>query len=382
MWFSDFQLVLPDAVMPQASLRIENGVIAEIRDTPVAEAAVKGEGRFLLAGFIDMHGDMIERELEPRPNVPMPMELGLQDLDRKLSVCGITTAYAALSFSPNSTYGHLRSYEHTSKVIRTLRAAKAGLLVDHKIHARFEVTFPKALEVVQDLIAEGHVDLISLCDHTPGQGQYRDIENLAQNLATAKGLPFDEAMSVIMQRIADKSQPADVLAHTLKSISDSCRAHGVGLASHDDDSAAKVQVMKELGADISEFPVTFEAAKAAKAQGMLTVMGAPNALRGKSYSGNLSAREAYEAGLLDILCADYHPSTFWPAILALAPHRGLAAAARLANVNAAKALGLHDRGEIAVGKRADLVLASDCGVGAIHQTWVAGRMVYSDGTIS
>lgn len=382
MWFSDFQIVLPDAILPNGALRIEAGGIAEIRDTPVAGADVKGQGQFLLAGFIDMHGDMIERELEPRPNVPMPMELGLQDLDRKLSVCGITTAYAALSFSPNSTYGHLRSYEHTSRVIRELKAANEGLLIDHKIHTRFEVTFPKALEVVRDLIAEGHVDLISLCDHTPGQGQYRDIERLAENLAKTKGLPFDEAMATIMQRIADKSQPADVLAHTLKSISESCHAHGVGLASHDDDSAAKVQVMKELGADISEFPVTFEAAQAAKAQGMLTVMGAPNALRGKSYSGNLSARAAYEADLLDILCADYHPTAFWPAVLALAPYRGLAAAARLANANAAKALGLSDRGEIALGKRADLVIASGAGAGLVHQTWVAGRMVYSDGKVS
>ena len=32
----------------------------------------------LMPGMIDMHGDMIEREVEPRPNVPMPMEMGLR----------------------------------------------------------------------------------------------------------------------------------------------------------------------------------------------------------------------------------------------------------------------------------------------------------------
>lgn len=380
MWFSDFRIVLRDRIIENGALRIENGLIAEIREAPVANAAIYGAGKLMLAGFIDMHGDMIERELEPRPNVKMPLALGLSDLDRKLAGCGITTAYAALSFSPNSTYGHLRSYEHTSAVIRALKAAGDSLLIDHKIHARFEVTFPKALDVVKELMASGNVDLISLCDHTPGQGQYRDIELIARQLSETKGISLEEAMQSIAKRIEDKTQPADVLAHTLRDISVCCHAHNVALASHDDDTAEKVGVMKALGADISEFPVTREAAVAARAQAMLTVMGAPNALRGRSYSGNLSAREAYAEGLLDILCSDYHPSAMLPAVLTLAQTSDLVAAARLVSFNPAKALGLADRGEIALGKRADLVLASGEGIGRVHETWVAGRCSYSDGT--
>lgn len=379
MWFSDFRIVLADRVVERGALRVENGLIAEIVEAPVAGAAISGDGALLLAGFIDLHGDMIERELEPRPNVKMPLELGLADLDRKLAGCGITTAYAALSFSPGSTYGHLRSYDHTSSVIRAVKAAASSLLVDHKIHARFEVTFPKALDVVKELMASGNVDLISLCDHTPGQGQYRDIELIARNISKAKGLTMDEAMAEIARRIEDKTQPAEVMAQTLRDISDCCHANHIPLASHDDDTAEKVSVMKGLGADISEFPVSREAAEAAQAQGMLTVMGAPNALRGQSYSGNLSAREAYADGLLDILCADYHPSAMLPAVLTLAQTSDLIAAARLVSLNPAKALGLTDRGEIAVGKRADLVLASGAGIGRVYETWVAGRCVYSDG---
>ena len=84
-------------------------MIAEIRETPVDDADIDGDGLLLMPGMIDMHGDMIEREIEPRPGVRMPMELGLRDLDRKLANSGITTAYAAVSFSPGSTYGHMRS---------------------------------------------------------------------------------------------------------------------------------------------------------------------------------------------------------------------------------------------------------------------------------
>ncbi len=143
MWISDFRVVLLDRVIERGSVRVENGKIAEIAETPVAGADMSGDGLLLLPGFVDMHGDMVEREVEPRPNVPMPMELGLRDLDRRLAVAGITTAYAAVSFSPSSTYGHLRSYEHTSAIIRALKSMGPKLLVDHRVHARFEITFPR-----------------------------------------------------------------------------------------------------------------------------------------------------------------------------------------------------------------------------------------------
>ncbi len=384
MWLSDFRVVLPDAVLDRGSVRIEAGRIAEIREAPVAGAALWGDGLILMPGFVDMHGDMVEREVEPRPNVRMPMELGLRDLDRRLKVAGVTTAYAAVSFSPASTYGHLRSYEHTSAMIRAIRAMNGRLKVDHRVHARFEITFPKALEVIAELIAAGSVDLISLCDHTPGQGQYRDIERHVEKIAQERNLTRAEAERTVAQRIEERTLPAEVLAGTLRQISDLCRAHGVTIASHDDDTEAKVALMQGLGVAISEFPVTGEAAAAAKARGLMTAMGAPNALRGQSYSGNLSARAAHAAGLLDILAADYHPSAILPAVLELAKAdpAGLSGAARLATCNPARALGLADRGAIQAGLLADLVIADDDGIGHVRATFREGRKIYSDGSLS
>ena len=116
---------------------------------------------------------------------------------------------------------------------------------------------------------------------------------------------------------------------------------------------------------------------------MLTAMGAPNALRGQSYSGNLSARDAHTAGVLDLLAADYHPSAMLPAVLVLAKSdpEGLAGASRLTSQNPAKALGLEDRGEIRVGLRADLMVASETGVGQVHATLSRGRFVHADGRL-
>lgn len=383
MWISDFRVVLADRVIDHGSIRVKDGKIAEIVEQPVAGAAILGDGLLLMPGFVDMHGDMIEREVEPRPNVPMPLELGLRDLDRRLAVAGVTTAYAAVSFSPSSTYGHLRSYEHTSAIIRALKSMGPQLLVDHRVHARFEITFPKALAVIETLIAEGAVDLISLTDHTPGQGQYRDIERHVDKIAKEKGMSREEAAQSVARRIEERTLPAEIMADTLQAISSVCHAHGVALASHDDDTPAKVALMHELGVAISEFPVTLEAAREARNMGLATAMGAPNALRGQSYSGNLSAREAHAEGVLDILASDYHPSAILPAILELAKtdREGLAGATRLATLNPAKALGLDDRGEIALGKVADFVIADDAGIGHVRATLRAGANIYSDGSI-
>lgn len=384
MWLSDFRVVLPDAVVARGSLRIEGETIAEVKDGIVPGAALNGEGLLLLPGFVDMHGDMIEREVEPRPNVKMPMELGLRDLDRRLKVSGVTTAYAAVSFNPKSAYGHMRSYEHSKDMLRALKAMRPVLKVDHRVHARFEINYPNALAVVEELIADGTVDLVSLTDHTPGQGQYRDLEHLARRTQRDLGLTPEEAQVHIQDRIDEKRAHAGDVAATLAAISAICAAHGIPLASHDDDTAEKVALMQSLGATISEFPVTAEAAQEARRRGLATAMGAPNVVRGQSYSGNLSARAAHAAGLLDILAADYHPSAILPAVLELAKSDpfGLAGAARLATLNPARALGLADRGAIAPGLRADLVIADDSGIGHVRATFRAGRKIFSDGSLS
>ena len=372
MWLSNFRIVLADRVIENGALKIDDGVIAEISETPVANADV------------DVHGDMIEREIEPRPGVRMPMEMGLRDLDMKLATAGITTAYASLSFAPGSTYGHMRSYDFTSEMIRAVVAARPNLLIDHRVHARFEVTFPAALSVVKELVGEGSVDLVSLCDHTPGQGQYRNLELQAANISKNKGISLEAAAEQLQQRIRDRQETAGDMTATLRAITQYCALHGVPVASHDDDTVEKVELMDSLGANISEFPVTLEAAKEANRRGMLNAMGAPNALRGQSYSGNLSAREAHEAGVLDLLAADYHPSAMLPAVLVLGKTdpNGLPGAAKLTSLNPARALGLEDRGQIRVGLRADLLVASDTGVGRVHATLSRGHFVHSDGTLA
>jgi alpha-D-ribose 1-methylphosphonate 5-triphosphate diphosphatase len=167
----------------------------------------------------------------------------------------------------------------------------------------------------------------------------------------------------------------------MQTVSRMCRDHGVPMASHDDDTQDKANLMADLGVVIAEFPVTMEAAAACGKRGLMIAMGAPNAMRGQSYSGNLSARDAHAAGLLHILAADYHPATILPAIRDLATRdpMGLAGAARLATANPAKALGLGDRGTLDIGKRADLALVSG---NRVLVALSGGEVIFSNGCLS
>ncbi len=382
MWLSNFEIVLPDRIVERGALWVEDGLIVEIRESPVDNPDIDGGGRLLLPGFVDMHGDMIEKEIEPRANVHMPLELGVYDLDKKLAACGITTAYAALAFTP-ATYGRIRSLEHTTAIIETLTSMRDELLINHRIHGRFEVTFPPALAIAEKLMSSGALGLISLMDHTPGQGQYRDIEKHVAYVAKDRKIDEVTAAELVRKRMDDRHGRGDAL-DIVTGLAELARRHGVAIASHDDDSVEKVRLLHSLGAVISEFPITLEAAAETRRLGLATAMGAPNALRGQSYSGNLSAREAYDAGVLDILASDYHPSAILPAVIALSERgeNGLCHSVALASANPAKALGLNDRGLIANGLRADLIIAERGRTPRLRATFCAGRLVWSDGTVS
>lgn len=379
MWLSNFTIVCPNDILKTASLRIENGIIAEIVDKAVPEG-LDGTGLVLCPGFVDMHGDMVEVEVEPRPGVLFPKSQAIAHLDSRLAASGFTTAFAALSFCTNSYRGEQRSREHSEAIIRALVAAKPHCRIDHRIHARFDVDFPNAEEVLAELLASGLIDLVSLMDHTPGQGQYRDLERHVAKIARQKDITLEVAQRFVQDKLEIAGPEAERLG-LLERFAAITRAAGIKLASHDDDTPHKVAMMVGFGATISEFPITLDVARAAVESGMSVAMGAPNAMRGKSYSGNLSARDAHAAGLLHILAADYHPGSMLPAILMLAENDpdGLCGAVRFASTNPAAALGLHDRGALAPGLRADIAILDLQTLPRVMATLVQGRFVFSAG---
>ncbi len=379
MWLSDLQIVLPDRVLPKGAIRLEAGKIAEISEGPAPKAKVCAPGVTLLPGLVDIHGDMLEREISPRPKANIPIDLALHELDKRLVATGITTAYAAVSFAWHRN-DSIRSEERARQIMCTVNELRPHLLADHFVHARFEITNPDAGLVLKELLDARQVHLVSIMDHTPGQGQYRDIEAYIKfAVEWSKRTGEVQSEEQVRERIVDRqSWPKgwDVV----RNVAQVANNYGVPLASHDDDTVEKVSWVHEIGVGISEFPVTVEAAAEARRRGLHVAMGAPNALQGQSLSGNLSAAAAVEAGLVDTLATDYYPAAMLHAMYAFVERGSLPLheAVKLVSENPADALGLHDRGQIAVGKNADLVLADLRGRPRVHGVIRNGEPIYWD----
>lgn len=372
------RLVLADQVLEQTSLLIEDGYIVAIGliDPIHAHGAQVTDlgNRYLLPGLIDLHADALEKDIEPRPNVHFPLDYAIAQADKRNAAAGITTVFHSLSFA-NAELG-LRNNAMAADIVRAIHAFNGKGLVDNRVHTRYEITDPTALPVLLELLDEDSVHLLSIMDHTPGQGQFKDMRAYQDYLQKSYQKTAAETQAIIDDKLAQ----AEAAQIRVKQLIAHAHAKNVHVASHDDDCPDKVAEIKALGVHISEFPINLETARHAIEQGMRTIMGAPNILRGKSQSGSMKAQDAIEHGVASCLCSDYAPASLLTALFVLV-QRGvlnLPEAVKLVSLNPAQALSLADRGEIAVGKRADLVCVDFVGdYPQVGQAWVNGRLVYS-----
>jgi alpha-D-ribose 1-methylphosphonate 5-triphosphate diphosphatase len=384
MWISNVRLILPDRIIERGAVEIVAGEIAQVSEQPQPLAtSADGRGLTLIPGLIDLHGDMLEREIEPRPRAYLPVEFAAHELDKRLAATGVTTAFAAVAFAWRKS--DLRTQENAVRIIETLHHMKHSLLTDCRVHARFEVNNDDTVPLLDKMLRAGMVDLVSIMDHTPGQGQYSDTTRYTQFLREWLGFS-DEQLAPVYSRIEQKvaqvqAEPRNWEA--ARRIIQTALAYGVAVAAHDDDTPQKVEEQARMGVTLSEFPVNLAAARAARDHNMHVIMGAPNAYRGESNTGNLSASDAIAAGVVDILASDYIPGAMLHVVWKLA-ERGLMAlpaALRLVTANPADAMGMKDRGRLMPGHRADLVLVEEGPYPRVRATWRGGQLIYSDHTL-
>ncbi|MBC8162561.1 MAG: alpha-D-ribose 1-methylphosphonate 5-triphosphate diphosphatase [Roseiflexaceae bacterium] len=387
MWLRDAQIVLPDRVLERASLRIEGQQItAVVEDVPqpaAREMAVDARGLIVIPGIVDLHGDMIEHEIEPRPGARFPLDMAIHELDKRMAACGVTTAYAAISFWGEEADEALSSGAHAHALVTAINSLRGSLLVDLFVHARYEVPTPSVAPALFALLEARQIQLLSLMDHTPGQGQYRDLERFVAYIAKWRNADPDQIAVETRERMLRVQNQPSIWA-TANELVSAALEQGVLIASHDDDTPAKIDLMADFRVTISEFPVTLEAALEARQRGMHVVMGAPNVLRGISHSGNLSALEAIAAGAVDALASDYSPAALVQAAFAIvrAGLLPLHDAMKLIGQNPATALNLHDRGCIAVDKLADITLVEPGACARVRGTIRRGLPIYWDSVMA
>lgn len=372
-------VVTPDGALDNTSVTVEDGRIAAVSagGIPAHRAVWDATGLLVLPGFVDLHSDAVESELQPRPGGRFPVGMALVELDKRLASCGITTMFHSLSFSATDK-NEMRRAEVAESIVKDIHALSPQLTIRNLVHARFEMIDVECAPRMTSLIRENRVHLFSIMDHTPGQGQFVSMDHFNVYYGTVDHMTTEE-LEVLARRRLEARQSMD-MSH-VEHLAALCREHSVPMASHDDDSTEKVRWVHGLGTHLSEFPVNAEAAESAHRLGMHVLMGAPNILRGGSLTGNLSGREAVQEGWCDVIASDYSPAAMLHAVFELA-RREVAPFHELVNMvslNPARAVGLADElGVIQEGLRADLLLVDTAGeVPRIRTTFVKGRPVFS-----
>lgn len=377
MIITNVNLVLENEVV-RGSVELRDGVIANMSDsTSQLPGAFDGENGFLMPGLIELHTDNLEKYFTPRPKVNWPPLSAMSAHDTQLIGSGITTVLDAVALGD---YRDGNRQENLDQFINTVaESQKRGLTrAEHRIHLRCEVPHSTTVGLFERYVNMPEVQLVSLMDHAPGQRQFVNLDKYRTyyqgkyNMTDAEMAVYEKDQVAQSQRWSKQNRDE---------ITRQCRELNIPTASHDDATRAHVTESKELGMVIAEFPTTVEAAKRSHELGLKVMMGAPNVIRGGSHSGNVAAHELASLGVLDILSSDYYPVSLLDAVFTLVyderNNLDVAQAVQLATLNPAQALGLHDRGVIAEGKRADLVLAHRVdGHQLVSRVWREGKKVF------
>ena len=389
--------------LEDADLLIADGQILEVGDISArADAEIDGRGMMLAPALIDVHGDAFERQMMPRPGVFFPLDAAMLETDRQLAINGVATAYHAVTLSWEAG---LRSVEQSGAVVETVQKLATRFTVENRVQLRWETFALEALPVIEKGLQAPLTPSVAFNDHTSmGMRDRRirvqdrlfehnpdfvvtDIGDPAfrrsmEGLAKRSGVSLED---YIAQQQAVWARRADVPG-AIAQVAKMARAAGAPMLSHDDTQDETRDFYRAHGAQIAEFPMRVPVAEAARAAGDAIIFGAPNVMRVGSHIGSPSAADMVEAGLCDALASDY----YYPAMLGAAARLWRERRARLPEIwsqisaGPARMSGLSDRGEIAAGKRADLVLVDWPGLGAlpneaapaIRATFLNGRCAY------
>ncbi|MDK1378140.1 alpha-D-ribose 1-methylphosphonate 5-triphosphate diphosphatase [Sinorhizobium sp. 6-117] len=371
------RIVLPNDVV-HGHVTAEGGWITSIdtgRKLPVG--AIDFAGDFLMPGLVDLHSDHLEKHIMPRAGVYWHALSAAVSYDAQVISSGITTMFDSFGL-----VGEEFDSDRNGALGRMLQgmeeAAIEGLLrADHFIHLRCEIIEADIVERFATLQEHPRLKLVSLMDHTPGQRTFPDSNKWKMHQKRRTGASDAELDAILAARQEARDQYA---IRNRRAISKICQEKGIVVASHDDTTLDHVLEAKELGNRISEFPTTRLAATEARRRDVQIVMGAPNLVRGGSHIGNLSASECARASLLDVLASDYIPASLLHAAFLLNGETiGWTLPQAVATVTSSPAacVGLDDRGEIVLGKRADLLrVRLHNRLPVIRSVWRAGNLVY------
>lgn len=369
------RIVLPGDVIA-GTIVVERGRIADVQPGRSHLAAARDlDGDYVIAGVVDVHTDNLERQVSPRANARWPSRSAMLAHDAQCAVAGVTTVLDALcigdlGFDPG------RGQTFLDGVADLTSLTRAGVMkAEHFLHLRCELPAPDMRAALDPVADHPRVLMVSLMDHSPGVGQYRDIGRYKAMRMRQRNMSDAE----VTQRVEELlDQQARLVGPNRRWLLERVRHRDLPLASHDDDNAEAVRRNLDDGIRISEFPVDMQAALAARDLGVEVIAGAPNIVRGGSHSGNVAAAELVRAGAADAFASDYVPAAMIEAAFRCTEETGIGIAQAVGMITdrPARMARLADRGRIEAGLRADLVQVHPMpGLPVVRRVWCAGERV-------
>jgi alpha-D-ribose 1-methylphosphonate 5-triphosphate diphosphatase len=367
-------LVLSDETL-LGTIVMHGEVIADIQaGTSRSSSAIDLGGDTVIPGVVDVHTDNLERQVQPRSLARWPSRSAMVAHDAQCAAAGVTTVLDALCLG-DLGFDKERIKTFQDGVVDLDALTEAGLLkADHFLHLRCEIPALDMLALLDPVADHPLVRMISLMDHSPGVGQYANMD-FYRRLRRQGGL--DE--ETVERRIREmQAQRAKWREPNRRALLDRVRGSTIALASHDDRTEAEIAENAADGIWISEFPVSMEAAVAAKRAGMQVIAGAPNIVRGGSHSGNVAAADLVRAGAVDAFASDYVPPSLVEAAFQCAREEAISLPEAIAMISdhPAQMAGLPDRGRLETGMRGDMVRLHLHGtLPVVRQVWRAGERV-------
>jgi len=369
-------VITPKEVIDNGSVKVEHGIITEIGKNldPENLSVIDAQESVVMPGIIDIHTDAYDMEINPRPGANIPLAVAFRELERKMSGCGFTTVFHSLHLGYKAAEENSRSKYSRAEIFEKVHnLSQSRTLLKNKIHLRFEVSGVEAYETCLELIDKGYVGLLSVMDHTPGQGQQTKERFIA--MMVRNGKTEDVAKAQFKEMISRPKIEGERLINLVQR----ARKNHIHVASHDDDTIEKVKFNHDLGIKICEFPINIPTATYATKLGMHVIGGASNVLRGGSMSDNLDVRQAIKARIVDTLCSDYYPAAILHSVWKLATEGDVSwsEAVNLASLHPARAVNMHHQtGSIETGKHADIIIVKTIDeVPMVTHTIVDGNLV-------
>jgi alpha-D-ribose 1-methylphosphonate 5-triphosphate diphosphatase len=390
------RVVLEDRV-EVVSVRCADGRISGLDVAADGAQRIDGRGRVLAPAFVDVHGDAFERQIMPRPGVTVPIDAALLETDRQLAANGIATAYHALTLGWEPG---LRSVETGWQMLQGLDRLAHRLTAENRLQLRWETFCPEAMPLIASALESPLKPSVAFNDHTSAALLHPSIavqdrpfdlvpdypvtdtssdrfRTKMDSRAKRSGLSLADYSALMLSVWNRRGRVADDIA----AVAFLARDRAAPMLSHDDSQTETRDFYRRHGATVAEFPMHERVFLSAREAGDWIVLGAPNAMRGGSHLGSPGAAEMIGRGLCDILASDYYYPAMLGAVVRLLADgvATLPALWKTVSTNPADAMRLTDRGRIAPGQRADLLLLDwpDQGMPAPLRTWVAGRGGYS-----